>query len=107
MDALAELAERNKAVPTLAWTHFQAAQPTTVGKRVCLWLNDLLFDLRQLDFQLGELRPLGCKGTTGTAASFLELFDGDTEKAERLDALIAEGMGVCAQRRGVGGTSGS
>ena len=93
MDALAELAERNKAVPTLAWTHFQAAQPTTVGKRVCLWLNDLLFDLRQLDFQLGELRPLGCKGTTGTAASFLELFDGDTEKAERLDAMIAEGMG--------------
>ena len=82
MAALADLADRYKAVPTLAWTHFQAAQPTTVGKRVCLWLNDLLFDLRQLDFQLSELRPLGCKGTTGTAASFLELFDGDAEKAE-------------------------
>ena len=80
MDALAEQAERYKGVPTLAYTHFQAAQPTTVGKRICLWLNDLLFDLRQLDFQLAELRPLGCKGTTGTAASFLELFDGDAER---------------------------
>ena len=93
MAALAELAERYKAVPTLAYTHFQAAQPTTVGKRVCLWLNDLLFDLRQLDFQLAELRPLGCKGTTGTAASFLALFDGDAEKAEKLDQMIAEGLG--------------
>ena len=91
--ALADLAEQYKSVPALAYTHFQAAQPTTVGKRVCLWMNDLLFDLRQLDFQLAELRPLGCKGTTGTAASFLELFDGDAEKAERLDRMIAEGMG--------------
>jgi adenylosuccinate lyase len=99
MDALAEQAERYKGVPTLAYTHFQAAQPTTVGKRICLWLNDLLFDLRQLDFQLAELRPLGCKGTTGTAASFLELFDGDAEKAEELDQRIAEGMGFpCSQR---------
>ncbi len=93
MDALAEQAERYKGVPTLAYTHFQAAQPTTVGKRICLWLNDLLFDLRQLDFQLAELRPLGCKGATGTAASFLELFDGDAEKAEALDRMIAEGLG--------------
>ena len=99
MDALAEQAERYKGVPTLAYTHFQAAQPTTVGKRICLWLNDLLFDLRQLDFQLAELRPLGCKGTTGTAASFLELFDGDAEKAEELDQRIAEGLGFpCSQR---------
>ena len=93
MDALAEQAERHRSVPTLAYTHFQAAQPTTVGKRVCLWLNDFASDLRQLDFQLSELRPLGCKGTTGTAASFLELFDGDEEKAERLDAMIARKMG--------------
>ena len=98
MDALAEQAERHKGVPTLAYTHLQAAQPTTVGKRVCLWLNDLLFDLRQLDFQLAELRPLGCKGTTGTAASFLELFDGDAEKAEKLDRMIAEKLGFpCSQ----------
>ena len=98
MDALAEQAERHKGVPTLAYTHFQAAQPTTVGKRICLWLNDLLFDLRQLDFQLAELRPLGCKGTTGTAASFLALFDGDAQKAEKLDRMIAERMGFpCSQ----------
>ena len=98
MDALAEQAQRHKGVPTLAYTHFQAAQPTTVGKRICLWLNDLLFDLRQLDFQLAELRPLGCKGTTGTAASFLALFDGDAQKAEKLDRMIAERMGFpCSQ----------
>ena len=90
---LAAFAERTKAQPTLAWTHFQAAQPTTVGKRACLWLSDLLFDLEQLDFQLGQLRLLGCKGTTGTGASFLALFDGDAEKAERLEAMIAEKMG--------------
>ena len=90
MDALASFAEQNKDVPTLAWTHFQAAQPTTVGKRACLWLNDFLFDLRQLDFQLSELRLLGCKGTTGTGASFLELFDGDEEKVLLLEEKIAE-----------------
>ena len=91
--ALADFAEANKGLPTLAWTHFQAAQPTTVGKRACLWMNDLLFDLRQLDFQLSELRPLGCRGATGTAASFLALFDGDAEKVEQLERRIAEGMG--------------
>ena len=90
MDALASFAEQNKDVPTLARTHFQAAQPTTVGKRACLWLNDFLFDLRQLDFQLSELRLLGCKGTTGTGASFLELFDGDEEKVLLLEEKIAE-----------------
>ena len=89
IDALAGFAENNKALPTLAYTHFQAAQPTTVGKRACLWLNDLLFDLEQLDFQLSHLRLLGCKGATGTGASFLELFDGDEEKVEQLEKRIA------------------
>ena len=93
IEALRGFAEANKALPTLAYTHFQAAQPTTVGKRACLWLNDLLFDLRQLDFQLAELRPLGCKGTTGTAASFLALFEGDAGKAAELDRKVAAGMG--------------
>ena len=91
--ALADFAEEYKDLPTLAYTHFQAAQPTTVGKRACLWLNDLLFDLRQLDFQLKELRPLGCRGATGTAASFLALFDDDAEKVEELESRIAAGMG--------------
>ena len=91
--ALADFAEKNKALPTLAYTHFQAAQPTTVGKRACLWLNDLLSDLRQLDFQLSELRPLGCRGTTGTAASFLALFDGDASMVTQLEQKIAAGLG--------------
>ena len=91
--ALADFAERYKALPTLAYTHFQAAQPTTVGKRACLWINDLLFDLEQLDFQLDNIALLGCKGTTGTCASFLELFDGDEEKVEKLERLIAEKVG--------------
>ena len=91
--ALADFAQAHKGVQTLAYTHFQAAQPTTVGKRACLWINDLLSDLRQLDFELSELRPLGCRGTTGTAASFLALFDGDAEKVELLERRIAEGMG--------------
>lgn len=91
--ALADFAEKYKALPTLAYTHFQAAQPTTVGKRACLWMNDLLFDIEQLDFQLDKLKLLGCKGTTGTGASFLELFEGDLEKAEKLEKLIAEKVG--------------
>lgn len=91
--ALADFAEKYKALPTLAYTHFQAAQPTTVGKRACLWMNDLLFDIEQLDFQLDNLKLLGCKGTTGTGASFLELFEGDVEKAEKLEMLIAEKVG--------------
>lgn len=91
--ALSDFAGRNKALPTLAYTHFQAAQPTTVGKRACLWINDLLFDLERLDFELKNLRLLGCKGTTGTAASFLELFEGDGEKAELLEKRIAERLG--------------
>ena len=91
--ALSEFAEKYKSLPTLAYTHFQAAQPTTVGKRACLWINDLLFDIEQLDFQLSQLKLLGCKGTTGTGASFLELFDGDAEKVEELERRIAAKMG--------------
>lgn len=91
--ALRELAGQYKAVPTLAYTHFQAAQPTTVGKRATLWAYDLVNDLEQLDWQLDRLELLGCKGTTGTGASFLELFDGDEEKVMQLERLIAEKMG--------------
>jgi len=91
--ALSVFAAQHKALPTLAYTHFQAAQPTTLGKRATLWLNDLVLDLEQLDFQLKNLKLLGCKGTTGTGASFLELFEGDTEKVEALEAKIAKKMG--------------
>lgn len=93
VEALSEFAMEYKALPTLAYTHFQAAQPTTVGKRACLWMNDLLFDIEQLDFQLNNLKLLGCKGTTGTGASFLEPFDGDEEKVEQLEQKIAEKIG--------------
>ena len=86
-------ADQYKALPCLAYTHFQAAQPTTLGKRATLWLQDLLFDLEQLDFTLGTLKLLGCKGTTGTQASFLALFDGDREKVLCLEQKIAEKMG--------------
>ena len=91
--ALADFAEKYKALPTLAYTHFQAAQPTTLGKRAALWMQDLMLDLEQLDFAAGNLKLLGCRGTTGTAASFLALFDGDGEKVKKLEALIAEKMG--------------
>ncbi len=93
IDQLARFAEKYKDMPCLAYTHYQAAQPTTVGKRACLWLNDLVMDLQDLDYVLGSLRLLGSKGTTGTQASFLELFQGDHEKCRRLDSLIAEKMG--------------
>ena len=93
VEALSEFAMKYKDLPTLAYTHFQAAQPTTVGKRACLWINDLLFDIEQLDFQLEHLKLLGCKGTTGTGASFLELFDGDESKVELLEQKIAEKIG--------------
>lgn len=91
--ALRDFAREHKAVPTLAYTHFQAAQPTTVGKRATLWAYDLLRDLESLDFELNRLELLGCKGTTGTCASFLELFDDDVAKAEDLERRIAEKMG--------------
>ena len=92
INAVAKFAEENKALPTLAYTHFQAAQPTTLGKRATLWLNDLVNDLDNLEFQISRLKLLGCKGTTGTSASFLELFDGDHEKVKKLESLIAEKM---------------
>lgn len=91
--ALYDFALEHKAQPTLAYTHFQAAQPTTVGKRATLWAYDLVRDLEDLDFQLGRLELLGCKGTTGTGASFLELFDGDEAKVEQLERMIAAKMG--------------
>lgn len=91
--ALKDFAEKNKDVATLAFTHFQAAQPTTVGKRACLWAQDLIMDLEHLDFVMDSLKLLGCKGTTGTGASFLSLFDGDGEKVRKLEQLIAEKMG--------------
>jgi len=91
--SVSDLANRNKDTATLGFTHFQAAQPTTVGKRATLWLQDLVIDLETLDFELSRLKLLGCKGTTGTAASFLELFEGDTEKVKALDSAIAKKMG--------------
>ncbi len=91
--AVRDFAYQNRALATLAYTHFQAAQPTTVGKRATLWLQDLVLDLESLDFELARLRLLGCKGTTGTAASFLELFHGDHDKVKQLDRLIADKMG--------------
>ena len=93
MDELAKFADRYKAQPTLAFTHFQPAQPTTVGKRATLWLMELKLDLDDLDYLIGSLRLLGSKGTTGTQASFLELFDGDHEKCRELDRKIAQKMG--------------
>ena len=90
---LADFAERYKGLPTLAFTHFQPAQPTTVGKRAALWMHDLLLDYEDLCYVSDSLRLLGSKGTTGTQASFLELFDGDHEKVRTLDKLIAGKMG--------------
>ncbi len=91
--ALGSFAGEHKDVPTLAYTHFQAAQPTTVGKRATLWTQDLIMDLERLDYELGKLRLLGCKGTTGTGASFLELFGGDREKVRLVEDKIAAKMG--------------
>ena len=96
ISAVADFAEKHKDTPCLAFTHFQAAQPTTVGKRATLWLQDLMLDLESVEFRLGNLKLLGCKGTTGTGASFLALFDGDYEKVKKLEMLIAEKMGFDA-----------
>jgi adenylosuccinate lyase len=90
---LANFADKYKGQPTLGFTHFQPAQPTTVGKRATLWLQDLTMDLEDLDYVLDSLKLLGSKGTTGTQASFLELFDGDIAKVRQLDNLIAQKMG--------------
>ena len=91
--ALDNFAREHKDVPTLAYTHFQAAQPTTVGKRATLWTQDLIMDLDRLNYEMGNLRLLGCKGTTGTGASFLELFGGDREKVRLVEDKIALKMG--------------
>ena len=90
---LADFAEKYKAQPTLAFTHFQPAQPTTVGKRAALWMQEFYLDLEDLDYVLGNLKLLGSKGTTGTQASFLELFDGDQAAIDKIDPMIAEKMG--------------
>ena len=91
---LADFADRTKSIPTLAYTHFQPAQLTTVGKRACLWLQDFLEDLREIEYRLAHLRCRGAKGTTGTQASFLTLFDGDGEKVRRLDRELARRLGL-------------
>ena len=90
---LAKFADAYKDQPTLAFTHFQPAQPTTVGKRATLWLQEFLMDLEDLDYVKGSLKLLGSKGTTGTQASFLELFEGDQETIDKIDPMIAEKMG--------------
>ena len=100
---LAKFADSYKEQPTLAFTHFQPAQPTTVGKRATLWTQEFLMDLEDLEYVLSTLKLLGSKGTTGTQASFLELFDGDEATADAVDARIAKAFGfsgtvpVCGQ----------
>lgn len=90
---LSEFADKYKDMPALAYTHLQPAQLTTVGKRATLWINELLMDLDELEYRIKSLRLLGSKGTTGTQASFVELFEGDTSKIKQLEAMIAEEMG--------------
>lgn len=90
---LSKFARTNKDLPTLAFTHFQPAQPTTVGKRATLWMMELVLDLEDIDHVIGEMKLLGSKGTTGTQASFLELFDGNHEVIRQIDQKIAEKMG--------------
>ena len=90
---LAKFADEYKELPTLAFTHFQPAQPTTVGKRATLWMQEFMMDLEDLDYVKGSLKLLGSKGTTGTQASFLELFDGDQETIDKIDPMIAKKMG--------------
>ena len=100
---LAEIAERYKSMPTLGYTHYQPAQLVTVGKRATLWMQDLLSDLEELDFVIGSMKFLGCRGTTGTEASFLELFGGDTRKIDEMNRMIRADFGfedcypVCGQ----------
>ena len=90
---LAKFAEKYKDLPTLTFTHFQPAQPTTVGKRATLWMQEFMLDLEDLNYVLSTMKLLGSKGTTGTQASFLELFDGDQETIDKIDPMIAEKMG--------------
>src|SRR5256886_13200468 len=93
MQALAQFAAQHRAMVTLGYTHFQPAQLTTVGKRACLWLQDLVMDYEALEQCCAGLKFRGVKGTTGTQASFLELFEGDHARVKRLDALVTERMG--------------
>ena len=93
IDELSRFADQYKSLPTLAFTHFQPAQPTTVGKRATLWMQEFTMDLADLDYVLGSLKLLGSNGTTGTQASFLELFEGDQEKIDKIDPMIAQKMG--------------
>lgn len=93
IDLLAKFADQYKDLPTLAYTHYQPAQPTTVGKRATLWINEFMMDLEDLEYVSSTLKLLGCKGTTGTQASFMELFGGDDEKIDQIDTKIAEKMG--------------
>ena len=92
LNNLSQFATKYKALPTLGFTHFQAAQLVTVGKRATLWMNELLMDLEEVEYRISNLKLLGCKGTTGTQASFLELFEGDHEKCKELDRRIAKEM---------------
>ena len=96
LSELAAFADRYKDLPTLAFTHFQPAQPTTVGKRAALWMQEFCLDLEDLDHVISTMKLLGSKGTTGTQASFLELFDGDMDKVNALDPMIARKMGFSA-----------
>ena len=96
LNALSQFADKYKALPTLGFTHFQSAQLVTVGKRATLWMNDLLQDLEEVEYRISTLKLLGCKGTTGTQASFLELFEGNHEKCKELDHRIAREMGFGA-----------
>lgn len=96
MKVLSDFAEEYKGLPTLAFTHFQPAQPTTVGKRACLWLQEFLIDLEDLEFVISNMKLLGSKGTTGTQASFFELFDGNQETIDKIDPMIAKKMGFDA-----------
>ena len=90
---LSEFAEKYKDLPTLGYTHYQPAQLVTVGKRVALWMQDFLSDLKEIDFAIENIRFLGCRGTTGTEASFVDLFDGDTKKTDELNRMIAADFG--------------
>jgi adenylosuccinate lyase len=93
LDALSRFAGKTKSIPTLSYTHFQPAQPTTVGKRACMWLGDLMLDYEELEFAISSMRMRGAKGATGTQASFLELFGGDEEKVAALNRKIVSEMG--------------
>ena len=93
INELTKFALQYKDLPTIAFTHFQPAQPTTVGKRATLWLHDFYMDLEDVDYMISQLKLLGSKGTTGTQASFFELFDGDHEACRKADKMIAEKMG--------------